>query len=156
MKAYSRARFPLPVVGLAVAAFVALNAQPVSAQSPVVSAADTLVAPRDTATGMRTRIDTVRVTVKRRAWWRRERDLVAGNRFLEKELARYDRRIVELEKKLDSLKFVAAARWKEARELEAAALATRERRLELERRVAFLEAADSVRTRGAVAAQSPR
>lgn len=156
MTVYKWARHSLPALGLAL---VTLVAQPAGAQStpfPSTPVVDTQVVARDSAPVMTARIDTVRVKGKRRSWWRRESDLVTGNRFLEKELARYDKRIVELEKKLDSLRLVAAARWKEARELEAAALVTRERRIELERRVAMLEAADTVRARGAVAAQSPR
>ena len=159
MKAHNWARRSQPVFAVAIAAMVAIAAQPAGAQSTAIAAspaADSQLVTRDSSATIGARIDTVRVKAKRRSWWRRESDLAAGNRFLAKELARYDRRILELEKKLDSLRLVAAARWKETRELEAAALATRDRRIEMERRVAMLEAADSLRARGAMAGQSPR
>jgi len=82
----------------------------------------------------------------------RERSLIVGNRLLARELARYDRRIVELEKKLDSLKAVAAERWKVARGMEDAALAAREERVAMERRLALAQASDSIRSRAAATA----
>ena len=98
-------------------------------------------------------LDTVRVSVlapsSRSA---RVRSLIVGNRLLARELARYDRRIVELEKKLDSLKAVAAERWKVARGMEDAALAAREERVAMERRLALAQASDSIRSRAAATA----
>lgn len=92
-------------------------------------------------------LDTVRVKANaptsRTAY---EKSLIVGNRLLARELARYDKRILELEKKLDSLRFEAAHRWKDAREMESAALAAREQRIAMERRLAQFES-DTARAR---------
>lgn len=69
----------------------------------------------------------------------RERQLIAGNRILAKQLASYDKRIAQLEARLDSLRIESAHKWREAREMENAAAEARERRVALERRLAILE-----------------
>ena len=75
----------------------------------------------------------------------RERQLILGNRVLAKQLASYDRRIAQLEAKLDSLRIESAHKWRDAREMESAAAEARDRRIALERRLATLEAADSTK-----------
>ena len=74
----------------------------------------------------------------------RDRQLIAGNKLLAKQLASYDKRIAQLEARLDSLRIESAHKWREAREMESAAAEARERRIALERRLALLEA-DSTR-----------
>ena len=143
MSAIKMARRTLPALVIAAAAFFGRAA---SAQSPVSTVDSARVTV--TAGGMDTVHVKAGVSKSRTA---RERDLIAGNRFLAKELKRYDKRIAELEKRLDSLRIEAAHRWKDAREMEAAALAARERRLEMERRLAMLES-DTVSTRRSAAA----
>lgn len=62
----------------------------------------------------------------------RERELILGNRVLAKQLASYDRRIAQLEAKLDSLRIESAHKWRDARAMESAAAEARERRIALE------------------------
>ena len=69
----------------------------------------------------------------------RERQLIVGNKLLAKQLASYDKRIAQLEARLDSLRIESAHKWREAREMESAAAEARERRIALERRLALLE-----------------
>lgn len=68
---------------------------------------------------------------------------VAENARLERELARYDARIVALELHLDSLKTKAELLDRGRASLEAAAAETRQRRLELEQRLRELESGRS-------------
>ena len=75
----------------------------------------------------------------------RERQLMLGNRMLAKQLASYDRRIAQLEARLDSLRVESAHKWREARDMESAAVEARDRRIALERRLGMLEAADSTK-----------
>ena len=136
MSAINLARRSLPAVLIAASLFLGRAA---AAQSSAPATADS------TPAAVSPRLDTIKVkATAKKSRSARERDLIVGNRFLAKELARYDKRILELEKKLDSLRIEAAHRWKEARETEAAATATRERRMEMERRLAVMEA-DSAR-----------
>ncbi len=71
------------------------------------------------------------------------RPSVAENARLERELARYDERIVTLELHLDSLKTKAELLDRGRASLEAAAAETRQRRLDLERRLRELESGRS-------------
>lgn len=71
------------------------------------------------------------------------RPSVAENARLERELARYDARIVALELHLDSLKTKAELLDRGRASLEAAAAETRQRRLELEQRLRELESGRS-------------
>ena len=66
-------------------------------------------------------------------------DLERGNRQLERQLAEYDRRIVRLETKLDSLKAREAEMQRQIQMIDSAAAATRAARLALEARLRPLE-----------------
>jgi hypothetical protein len=149
MSAIIWARRSLPVFALAIAV---LGARGVSAQAVSPSSADSTASEIASAS-----LATVRVTAaapnSRLAY---ERSLIVGNRLLAKELEKYDKRILELEKKLDSLRIAAAHRWRDAREMESAALAARERRIELERRLASIQAADTTRTNPRAPIAGPR
>ena len=134
-----------------IVAIAAFAARPAQAQSPLPATAPAAV-DSIVAAHAGQQIDTVHVKVKKRRWWQRERDLIVGNRFLAKEIKRYDKRIVELEQRLDSLRLAAAQKWKEAREMEEAFAQARARRIEVERRIAMLTADTTASARGIVAA----
>jgi hypothetical protein len=139
MQTTSWARKTLPILAIAIAAF---GARPAFAQAPapVVPAASDST-DKDAYLSGSESMETVHVVAtKSRSRFANERSLIAGNRILAKELAKYDRKIVELEQRLDSLRIAAAHKWKDAREMESAAQAARERRIEMERRLAVLEA----------------
>ena len=140
MKTINWARRTLPLLAIAIAV---LGARSVSAQAPApVTPANPAVASDSTSyLSASESMETIRVVAaapKSRLAY--ERSLIAGNRLLAKELKKYDKKIAELEQRLDSLRIAAAHKWKDAREMESAALAARERRIEMERRLALLEA----------------
>ena len=124
----------------AVATVLVCIAQPASAQM-ARAVADSAVRVDSAATLAKVTV-TARSAKSRAA---RERQLVVGNRLLAKQLASYDRRIAQLEAKLDSLRIESAHKWRDAREMESAAAEAHDRRIALERRLAMLEAADSSR-----------
>jgi chromosome segregation ATPase len=81
------------------------------------------------------------------------RSMLRGYFFLQNELKGYDRKIVRLEKHLDSLKTVVApAKEREIARLDSATAQVRARRLALEARLEALEA--SQRSAGAVVAET--
>jgi hypothetical protein len=128
--------FPLSLRAVAVATVFACITSPVSAQAPRV-AADTSARVDSAA-----KLATIKVTAnKSKSRIARERQMIVGNRLLAKQLASYDRRIEQLEARLDSLRIEAAHKWRDARAMESAAFEARERRIALERRLAVLEAA---------------
>lgn len=132
------ARRFVPVLAIAIAA---LGARSASAQAPVpeTPAASSGSDTTSFIAGSES-METIRVVAtKSKSRFANERALIAGNRILAKELAKYDRKILELEQRLDSLRIAAAHKWKDAREMESAAQAARERRIEMERRLAVLE-----------------
>ena len=118
---------------VAIATAFLCNARPASAQS---TSADSTVRV-DSAAKLATITVNANIAKSRNA---RERQLIAGNRILAKQLASYDKRIAQLEARLDSLRIESAHKWREAREMESAAAEARDRRIALERRLAILEA----------------
>ena len=144
MKTITRVRRTLPAIAIAIAAFGARSAS-AQAPAPATPAASAKPAASDTSDTLSflagsESMETIRVVAaKSKSRFANERALIAGNRILAKELAKYDRKIAELEQRLDSLRLAAAHKWKDAREMESAAQAARERRIEMERRLAALE-----------------